>query len=174
MKFTTTKMNSDRAQNYSQHFRNQKGASRKLVLTMLQVDMATRKFVQTISAVLPAVLCSKRLPFLRTCEQYTHKYSTYRVAQHDRISSREHAWLKLKDCTSLSIEQLSSTCHVSFFAAPDSDHKHKFSLTHVIHFSCLIDGLTFTNKPYDLQPIFSFRCSMAEWRINANPVSYRS
>ena len=24
------------------------------------------------------------------CEQYTHKYSTYRVAQHDHISSREH------------------------------------------------------------------------------------
>ena len=30
------------------------------------------------------------------CEQYTHKYSTYRVAQHDHISSREHAWLKLQ------------------------------------------------------------------------------
>ena len=28
------------------------------------------------------------------CEQYTHKYSTHRVAQHDHISSREHAWLK--------------------------------------------------------------------------------
>ena len=28
------------------------------------------------------------------CEQYTHKYSTYRVAQHDHISSREHAWLE--------------------------------------------------------------------------------
>ena len=37
------------------------------------------------------------------CEQYTHKYSTYRVAQHDYISSREHAWLKswkAQDCTS--------------------------------------------------------------------------
>ena len=29
------------------------------------------------------------------CQQYTHKYSTYRVAQHDHISSREHAWLKI-------------------------------------------------------------------------------
>ena len=28
-------------------------------------------------------------------------YSTYRVAQHDHISSREHAWLKIKDCASL-------------------------------------------------------------------------
>ena len=38
------------------------------------------------------------------CEQYTHKYSTHRVAQHDHISSREHAWLKsckAQDCTSL-------------------------------------------------------------------------
>ena len=37
------------------------------------------------------------------CEQYTHKYSTYRVALHDHISSREHAWLKsweAQDCTS--------------------------------------------------------------------------
>ena len=35
------------------------------------------------------------------CEQYTHKYSTYRVAQHDHISSREDALFKIKDCTSL-------------------------------------------------------------------------
>ena len=40
----------------------------------------------------------------RNCEQYIHKYSTYRVAQHDHISSRKHAWLerwKAQDCTSL-------------------------------------------------------------------------
>ena len=38
------------------------------------------------------------------CEHYTHKYSAYRVAQHDHISSREHAWLKSRKaqgCTSL-------------------------------------------------------------------------
>ena len=29
------------------------------------------------------------------CEQYTHKYSTYRVAQSDHFSSRERAWLKI-------------------------------------------------------------------------------
>ena len=37
-------------------------------------------------------------------EHYTHKYITHRVAQHDRISSREHAWLKswkAQDCTRL-------------------------------------------------------------------------
>ena len=48
------------------------------------------------------------------CEQYTHKYSTYRVAQHDHISSREHAWLKswkAQDCTSLCPETI--VIHVS-------------------------------------------------------------
>ena len=43
------------------------------------------------------------------CEQYTHKYSTYRVAQHDHTSSREHAWLeswKAQDCTSLCPETI--------------------------------------------------------------------
>ena len=99
------------------------------------------------------------------CEQYTHKYSTYRVAQHDHISSREHAWLKIKDCTSL-CPWNTSTCHVSFLAAPDTDHKHKFSLIHFIHFSYLSDSLTSTNKPYDSQPKNTLRCSTAEWRIN--------
>ena len=39
------------------------------------------------------------------CGQHTHKCSTYRVAQHDHVSSRKHAWLKSwksQDCTSLS------------------------------------------------------------------------
>ena len=63
MKFTTTKSNSDTAQNYSLHFRNQKEenlawknpirATRKFVLSMSHVDMASRKVVQTISAVFP-------------------------------------------------------------------------------------------------------------------------
>ena len=35
-------------------------------------------------------------------------------------------------------------CHVSFLAAPDTDHKHKFSLTQFIHFSHLSDGLSRT------------------------------
>ena len=41
---------------------------RKLVFILLQVDLATRKLVQTISAILPVILCSKRLSFLRTKE----------------------------------------------------------------------------------------------------------
>ena len=66
----------------------------------------------------------------------------------------------------MSQEQLSSTCHVSFLAAPDTDHKHKFSLAHFIHLPYLSDGLTFTSKPYDSRPIFTLRCSTAEWRFN--------
>ena len=42
----------------------------------------------------------------------------------------------------VSSKQLSSTCHVSSLAAPDTDHEHKFSLTHFIHYSHLSDGLT--------------------------------
>ena len=56
---------------------------------------------------------------------------------------------------------LSSTCHVSFLAAPDTDHKHKISLTYLIYLS---DDLTITKsveikvidteaiEPEDLQP----------------------
>ena len=39
------------------------------------------------------------------CEQYTHKYSTYRVAQHFTFHL---AWLEIKDCTSLRPEH---NCH---------------------------------------------------------------
>ena len=88
------------------------------------------------------------------CEQYTHKYSTYRVAQHDHISSREHAWLKswkAQDCTYL--------CHKTI----------------VIHVSCLIPCRTChsaspTHKTYGPRPIKTLRC--AEWRINTNPISH--
>ena len=53
-----------------------------------------------------------------SCEQYTHKYSTYRVAQHDYISSREHAWLKsckAQDCTSLCHQ---NNCHPRVMSRP--------------------------------------------------------
>ena len=73
----------------------------------------------------------------------------------------------------MSIKHLSSTCHVSFLAALDTDNEHKFTLTHFIHSSYLSDGLTFTNKPYDSQPISTLRWSTAEWRINTNPISHR-
>ena len=117
------------------------------------------------------------------CEQYTHKYSTYRVAQHDHSSSREHAWPRSSKAQELqgsglhifvSLKQMSSTCHVSFLAAPDTDHKHKFSLTHLIYFSHLADSLNNTHKIDGLRRIFTLRCSTAEWRINTNPISHKS
>ena len=40
-------------------------------------------------------------------------------------------------------------------------------------FSCLSDGLTFLNKPYESRPICNLRWSTAEWRINTNPISHR-
>ena len=69
------------------------------------------------------------------------------LAGTSRVSSGSHIFVSLK--------QLSPTCHVSLLAAPGTDHKHKFSLTHFIHFSYFSTGLTLTNKPYDSQPIKS-------------------
>ena len=93
---------------------------------------------------------------------------TTHTEQHDHISSREHAWLKIAHlCVP---KQLSSTCHVSFFAASDTDHKHKFSLTYL---SSLSDDLTSSHKAFGARSIFTLRSSTAEWRINTNPVSHR-
>ena len=52
------------------------------------------------------------------CGQYTHKHSTYRVAQHDHVSSREHAWLtscKAQDCTPLCPH---NNCHPRVMSRP--------------------------------------------------------
>ena len=54
-----------------------------------------------------------------------------------------------------------------------TDHKHKFSLTHLIYSSYLSDSLTSTHKIYDPWPMYTLRCSTAEWRINTNPISHR-
>ena len=53
----------------------------------------------------------------------------------------------------VSLKQLPSACHVSLLAAPDTDHQHKFSLTHCIHFSYLSD--TFAHKPRDSRPLYT-------------------
>ena len=96
MKFTTTKSNSDPAQNYSLHLSNQKGknlawknpviATRKLVLTMSQVDMATRKLVQTILAV------------FQDCHFYEREevggYSCQSIARRSSCRYRSPKWFK--------------------------------------------------------------------------------
>ena len=55
---------------------------------------------------------------------------------------------------------MSSTCHVSFLAANDTDHKHKFSLTYVTFLS---DVLSLTPKSFGARSIFTQRRSTAEW-----------
>ena len=69
------------------------------------------------------------------------------------------------------LEQLSSTRHVSFLASPDTDHKHKFSLTYLTYLS---DNLTNTHKTFGTRPMFTLRSSRAEWRINTKPISYNA
>ena len=74
-----------------------------------------------------------RVQVCRICEQHTHKYSTYRVAQPHHISSLRTRVAQELESSGLHIFvslKLASTCHVLFFAAPDTDHQHKFSLTH--------------------------------------------
>ena len=148
-------------------------ASSFSILVFLDSERLSR-FCSILLAIHDLVWQLFELLSVSLCEQYTHRYSTYRVAQHDHIfitrtrvaqglqSSELHIFVTLK--------QVSSTCHVSSFAAPDTDHKHRFSLTQFIHLSYLSDGLTFAQKPYDSRPIYTLRCSTAEWRNNTKPI----
>ena len=70
-----------------------------------------------------------RTPTHTTCTDV----SAHHTAPSDHFSSREHARLNVKDfCAKNS---LSSTRHVSFLAAPDTDHQHKFSHSPLPHCS---------------------------------------
>ena len=72
-------------------------------------------------------MCVNKTP-THTARTDAHSVSAHHTAQSGHFSSREHAWLKITDlCAENS---LSSTRHVSFLAAPDTDHQHKFSLTY--------------------------------------------
>ena len=64
------------------------------------------------------------------------------------------------------LKQLSSTCHVSYFAAPDSDHK--FSITYLTYLSGNLTNtqdLRYTIHIYPANEV-------VEWRINTNPISH--
>ena len=90
-----------------------------------------------------------RLPNFPTidgrCEQNTHSHSMYRCAQcvshihctvwsHFITRTRVSLERTAQDCTHWCLQNsLSSTRHVSFLAAPDTDHQHKFSLTCLIY-----------------------------------------
>ena len=62
--------------------------------------------------------------------------SAHRTAPSDHSSSREHAWLKFEDLCAKN--SLSSTRHVSFLAAHDTDHQHKFSLTYLSNLAAIL------------------------------------
>ena len=88
-----------------------------------------------------------------------------------------HAWLKswkAQECSSLCPQKpVSSTCHVSFLAAPDNDHKHKLSLTHLIYFSISFRRSSPAHtRSMVLDPYLPCDVSTAEWRINTNPISH--
>ena len=99
-------------------------------------------------------------------EQYTHKHSTYRVAQHDHFSSRGHAWLKsckAQDCTSSCPQNI---CHPRVMSR---------SLPHLTLTTCTssLSPISSTspflptvspsqNKPYDSQPVCILPWSTAE------------
>ena len=107
------------------------------------------------------------------CEQHTHKYSTCRVAQHDHISSREHAWLKswkAQDCTSLC---LWNNCHprVMSHSLPHLTLTPSISSLSPISSSIIFPTVSPTHTIYGPRPTFTLRCSTAEWRINTNPIS---
>ena len=76
-----------------------------------------------------------RTPTHTACTD-VHSVSAHHPAQSHHFSSREHAWLKFKDLCAKNI--LSSTRHVSFFAAPDTDHQHKFSLACLSKFAVIL------------------------------------
>ena len=105
-----------------------------------------------------------RTPTRTACTD-AHSVSAHHTAQPDHFSSREHAWLKPWCAENI----LSSTRHLSFLAAPDTDHQHKFSLTHLSNLTLVF---THTLELVDARSIYTLRRVTAEWRIFGNPVSH--
>ena len=101
----------------------------------------------------------------------THTACMYRCAQcvsASHCTSREHVWLKFKDLCTKNIP--SSTRHVSFLAALDTDHKHKFSFTYLSNLTVI---LSYTPKPVVPRSICTLRRFTAESRFLRSPVSHR-
>ena len=74
---------------------------------------------------------------MRTVSQHMHK----KLITFHHANTRGSRAGRIRISHLCVLEQLSSTCHVSFIAAPDTDHKHKFSLTCLTYLS---DNLTHT------------------------------
>ena len=85
------------------------------ILSILQA-LTTDEFFLRVGAGF-GCLEKKTQPTDGGCEQHPQIQHVQSFAQHDHISSREHAWLKLRSSglhIFVSLKQLSSTCHVSF------------------------------------------------------------
>ena len=102
-----------------------------------------------------------QIQHVHCCTAWSHFITRTREAQ-ELEGSGLHIFVSLK--------QSSSTCPVSFLAAPDTIHRHKFSLT---CFTCLSNDLSNPHKTFGTRWIFTLRCFTAEWRINANPISHK-
>ena len=78
------------------------------------------------------------------CREYVNSTptNTARTELHSMTTSL-HANTRGSRAGRLRIAHLSSTCHVSFLAAPDTDHEHKFPLTFLTYLS---DSITNTHK----------------------------
>ena len=109
-----------------------------------------------------------RTPTHAACTD-AHSVSAHHTAQSHHFSSREHAWLKVKDLCAKNI--LSSTRHVSFLAAPDTDNQHKFSLTYLSNLAVI---LFYTPKPVVPRSIKTLRPFTAELWFLGSPISHRS
>ena len=111
------------------------------------------------------------------CEQNTRSYSMYRCAQ---CVSTSHCTVWPLFITRTRLAQdckpwcawniLSSTCHVSFFAAPDTDHQHKLSLTYLSNLTVI---LSFSPKPVDSRSMCALRRFTAELRFLGSPIAHR-
>ena len=78
----------------------------------------------------------------------TYHHANTRVSRAERLRITHLCVLKL----------VSSTCHVTFLAAPDTDHMHKFSLPYLTYLS---DNLTNTHKTFGTRPQLTLRSSTA-------------
>ena len=95
------------------------------------------------------------------CTAWSHVITRTRVAQERTAQDWTHWCLK---------NSLLSTRHVSFLAAPDTDHQHKFSLTCLIYLPVV---LSLTVLSFGFRSIKTLRRFTAEWRIHCNPMSHR-
>ena len=110
----------------------------------------------------------------KNCQTTDGKVQTeHTLKQHEQMRTVCHntCWTEWSHfITRIKIAHLCVKIVVSFLPAPDTDHKHKFSLTYLTNLS---DVLSLTPKSFGARSICSLRRSTAEWRINTNPVSHR-